>query len=135
MNEIALTVREKQQLLSVLRDLDPEAPSEKRQNPRRKVRLNLEIRAFSAGSSPIPVRAGLINVSPEGAGLIVSETLEVGNRLLLPLRFREGGGWLVLAEVRNCARLSHGQFKVGCLFREKIEDPDSNAQPPGDWLV
>ena len=135
MNEMTLTVREKQQLLSVLRDLDPESPHEQRRSARRKVRLSLQIKAFESGSAPYPVRAALINVSPDGAGLMVSEDLEVGHKLLLPLRFREGGGWLVLAEVRNCTRVRQGQFKVGCFFREKIEDSAGTAQPPSDWLL
>ena len=52
--------------------------------------------------------------------------LATGDKFVLPLRFDEGGGWLVLCEVRNCRRLASGHFKIGGHFIERIEDAAGN---------
>jgi len=81
------------------------------------------------------VRATVLNVAARGAAVRVKQRLQKGDKLLLPLAFREGGGWLVLCEVRNCTPLDRGFFKVGCVFKEKIDDPTGQARPPLDWIL
>ena len=134
MEDISLTSQERHQLMSVLREMDDHAPAESRKGARHKVELKTSIRVIGQRkTSRVP--ATLMNVAPEGAGLTTSTEIEEGKRFLLNLRFREGGGWLVLCEVRNCARLEDGKFKIGGRFVEKIEDPKGDGKPPLDWLL
>lgn len=133
--QVQLTTSERQQLLAVLRDMDPAVPAEKRRRPRRKVSQSLWLRRI-ARDEKFPIqRATLVNSSPAGVGLLCAHVLPEGERFVIPLRFLEGGGWLVLCEVRNCRRLSDAHFKVGAKFIDKIEDEVGNARPPADWSV
>jgi hypothetical protein len=133
MDSPTLTAEERHQLLAVLRELDQKSPTEQRRGPRRKVQLNLEIRLLGEkrlGRMP----AILVNVAARGVGLQVERPMKVGQKFLLPLRFVEGGGWLVLCEVRNYLplRVAH---KVGAKFLDRIDDPDGTSKPPMDWLM
>ena len=133
MDSATLTAEERHQLIAVLRELDREAPTEQRRNPRRKVQLNLWIRPLgekSLGRMP----AILVNVAARGVGLHVERPMKAGQKFLLQLRFIEGGGWLMLCEARNCTplRMAH---KVGAKFLDRIDDPDGTAKPPMDWLM
>ncbi|HVX86154.1 MAG TPA: PilZ domain-containing protein [Phycisphaerae bacterium] len=136
--QVQLTTNERQQLLAVLREMDPAAlaaPTEKRHKPRRKVAQKLWLRRI-AQDEQFPIQqATLVNTSQTGVGLLCPQRLPQGERFVIPLRFVEGGGWLVLCEVRNCRRLSESHFKVGAKFIDKIEDHSGTARPPGDWTV
>jgi hypothetical protein len=131
---ITLTADERHQLLSVLRELDHDAPPEQRANLRRKVHLSLEIRPLPVRQSNI-LSANLLNVSTQGVALKVEKSFAKGAKFLLPLKFSEGGGWLVLCEVRNSTRLPKGLWKVGARFIDRIDDPKGNSKPPMDWLL
>jgi hypothetical protein len=134
MNAISLTADERHKLLAVLRELDEGAPAEKRRQARRKVQLDVPVRMV--GRRPAKtVKSMLIDVSARGVALIVGQELEKGEKLVLPLRFREGGGWLILCEVRNASALPHGRCKVGAKIVDRIDDPEGNARPPMDWLI
>ena len=61
----------------------------------------------------------VLNVAARGAGLRLKQRLRKGDKLLLPLTFREGGGWLVLCEVCNCTPLDRGFFKIGVQVQRK----------------
>jgi hypothetical protein len=132
--QVQLSASERRQLLSVLRELDPAAPAEKRHKPRRKVAQNLWLRRIARDEKFPLQKATLINTSPSGAGLLCAGPLRVGERFVIPLRFAEGGGWLVLCESRNCRRLSDSHFKVGARFIDKVEDESGSTRPPADWL-
>ena len=135
MEEVALSTKERHQLLSVLRELDPASPPEKRRQARRDVLLTVAVRIVVDCGQLEKVRATVLNVAARGAGLRLKQRLRKGDKLLLPLAFREGGGWLVLCEVRNCTPLERGFFKIGCKFKEKIDDPTGQARPPLDWIL
>ena len=132
MEEISLTTEERHQLLSVLRELDPKAPEESRRGPRRRVQLNLTIRPLGERAARMP--ALLVNVATQGVGLQLERPLKQGQKFLLNLRFAEGGGWLVLCEVRNIRSLRLA-YKVGAKFLDRIDDPDGTAKAPLDWLI
>jgi len=90
----------------------------------------------------IPINSIIVNVSVQGVGIILSKALAKSAKFILPLRFSEGGGWLVLCEVRNCVSVLQvipnqyqRQWKVGARFLERIDDPKATAMPPLDWLV
>ncbi len=118
MSTSELTAQEKKQLLAALRELSPRDNAERRRNKRRDVRLNLCIRKIKSGKlQASPGKKGLravsevdmftatvINVAAAGVGLMVRKPLDSGDKLLLPLRFREGGGWLVLCEGAGTAK-------------------------------
>ena len=149
MSTSELTAQEKKQLLAALRELSPRDNAERRRNKRRDVRLNLCIRKIKSGKlQASPGKKGLravsevdmftatvINVAAAGVGLMVRKPLDSGDKLLLPLRFRVGGGWLVLCEVRNCQKQESGRYKVGARFVDRIEDPEENARIPMDWIL
>ena len=139
MQNTELSAKERQQLLAVLRDLDETAPAEKRREMRRKVLLNMWIRKIGPSrrhaQSVALIRASVVNVSAQGVGLLCSQPLSKQDRLVLPLRFREGGGWLVLCQVRNCQTTPNGEFRIGARFLDRIEDADGDAKVPMKWVL
>ena len=133
MDNVNLTIQEKHQLLAVLREMDGNAPKEKRREPRRNIVMRLWIRPIihrKCGRQ----RAMILNVAPRGVGLVSRQPLAKGQKFVLPLRFEEGGGWLVLCEVRTCVVIVDGH-KIGAKFLDRIEDPKGSAAPPMDWLL
>ena len=142
MSATELTQEERRKLIAVLRDLDVNGPPERRRTPRRKVLVNLWIRKVKAAgtlrekTADVDMFTGtIVNVSQKGVGLLVTRELAVGDRFVVPLRFNEGGGWLVLCDVRNVTRTATGRYKIGAQFTERMEDPDGNAKVPLDWLM
>jgi hypothetical protein len=133
--ESTLSIEERHQLVSVLRQLDPQSPSEQRRSPRRKALVNLWIRRIGKSRSKALARLVLVNVSQTGVGFLSKAGFESGEKFVMPLRFDEGGGWLVLCEIRNLKALPNGHYKVGAKFLERIEDPSGDARIPGDWLA
>lgn len=128
-----LTAHEKRQLLAALRELDAQAPIENRRQPRRNVQLNVGIQpAYKAACGLLAAK--LLNVSAGGIGLEMPTALHRGQRFAVNLRFREGGGWLVLCEVRNC-RPAKDAFRVGAEIVKHIEDPDGTARIPRTWGI
>lgn len=133
MDNVNLTIQEKHQLLAVLREMDGNAPKEKRREARRNIVMRLWIRPI-ANRKCGRQRAVILNVALGGVGLVSRQALEKGQSFILPLRFEDGGGWLVLCEVRTCAASKDGH-KIGAKFVDRIEDPKGNAAPPMDWLL
>jgi hypothetical protein len=133
MHSPTLTTEEKHQLLSVLRAFDRNAPAEQRRQIRRKVQVRVTIRTLEA--SPTFIKSTIVNVSARGAGLLLSQPLPKKAKFLFPLRFAEGGGWLVLCEVRSCVAQPQRQWRIGARFLEHVEDPRDTEEPPLDWLL
>ena len=132
-NDSNLTAQERHQLLAVLREMDGNAPAEKRREARRNIVMGLWIRPIRHRKCGRQ-RATILNVATRGVGLTTLHPLSKGQKFLLPLRFQEGGGWLVLCEVRSCVSSKEGH-KVGAKFLDRIEDPKGNASPPMDWML
>ena len=132
MNAI-LTEKERSQLVTVLRELDKTAVKERRHQVRRKTLINLWMQRINKSAGPKFAEVVLVNVATRGVGLLSKVAYLPGEKVVLPLPFVEGGGWLVLCEVRNCRKLVCGQFKVGCRFVEKIEDEHGAAKIPDHW--
>jgi hypothetical protein len=128
-----LTAKERHQLIAVLRELDDRAPSEKRRQPRRKVQVDVGIQTTGKGACGL-ISAKLVNVAAGGIGLEMANAMRKGQRFALHLRFREGGGWLVLCEVRNCRPMGDA-FRVGAEFMKRIEDPEGTARIPKSWAI
>lgn len=135
MSDVALTPKEKHQLLAVLRELDRRAPAEKRQLPRRPVVMRIRINAVAMGKVQKSQWAILHDVAASGLGLRMSSAIEKNSHFLARLKFREGGGWLVLCEVRNCTAWEDGEFIVGARLVDRIDDPDGKTRPPLDWIL
>jgi hypothetical protein len=133
MHDPALTTEQRHRLLTVLRELDVHAPPEQRRHPRRNVQLTVTLRPLGERRAA-PRPALLINISVEGVGLQVENPLDQGRKFLLPLRFVEGGGWLVLCEVRSCSPFRRA-FKLGARILDHIDDPTGTATSPMDWLL
>ncbi len=129
-----LSLDERHQLLSVLREMDPAGLPENRRKPRRKVSMNLWLRRIAKGATFPIQKVSLINASQAGAGLLCPQPLGTGERFVIPLRFAEGGGWLVLCETRNCRAVSQSHYKVGARFIDRVEDPEGTTRTPADWL-
>lgn len=133
MDNLTLSAAERHRLLSVLQELDHDAPPEKRTNLRRKVRVQENIRIVEENNAPST--SIIVNVSANGAAIVLSRPLPKKAKFILPLRFRDGGGWLVLCEVRNCVAQPRREWKIGARFVDRIEDPRGTAKPPMDWLL
>ena len=133
MNSPTLTLEEKHQLLSVLRELDPKAPAEQRRALRRKVHVEVPIRTL--GQNPAVLKSTIVNTSASGAAFVVNAPLPKKAKLLLPLRFCEGGGWLMLCEVRNCVPYPKRHWRIGARFLDHMDDPQGTAKVPLDWLL
>jgi hypothetical protein len=132
-NNISLTAHERHQLLRVLREMDQDSPIEKRRESRRKVFHKIWIRAIQQRRCS-RLRATLVNVAANGVGLEASVALLRDQRFVLPLRFQDGGGWLVLCEVRSCTATKVG-YRIGARFRDRIDDPTGTSTVPMDWLM
>ena len=136
MEEVALTRQERDQLMAVLRELDGGAPVEQRRAPRRRVFIHIAVRSVSAEERKLTLLRGTVcNIAQTGVGIRLRKPLAEGSKFMLPLRFREGGGWLVLCEVRNCEKIGEREYRVGGRFVDRIDDPTGESQPPMDWLM
>lgn len=140
MDTAELSSKERQQLMGVLRELDGTA-TERRRDKRRPVTVKLYVRRVKAASQQkTPDEIGLfsaivVDVAAHGVGLQLRHSLDSGDKIVLPLRFREGGGWLVLCQVRSCTAAGGGNFRVGAKFLERLDDPEGIAKVPVDWLL
>lgn len=135
MPDAQLTAQERHELLRVLRDLDPGAPKESRQHPRRKVLMHMELRRIVKNALGPITRVVVMNVSRVGVGFISKTPIAKGQHFVVRFRFAEGGGWLLLCEVRNTAPLANSQTKVGAKFIDRLEDDTGRSSVPADWLV
>lgn len=135
MTDAQLSSRERHQLLTILRELDPAAPPEARKHSRRPVALDVTIRVLGGKLGITLLKAKLVNVSLKGLAMTLSRPLHPGDRLAVPLRFDDGTGWLALCEVRNARSLRPGAFRAGLQILERIEDPDGTARTPMDWVL
>jgi hypothetical protein len=132
--EAVLNSKERFELVSVLREMDPTAPREHRRSPRRKTLISLWMQRLGRNNARAITKVMLVNVSEVGVGFLGKAACVAGEKFVLPLPFNEGGGWLVLCEVRNCRKLASGHFKMGAKFLDRIEDKSGDAKIPGDWL-
>jgi hypothetical protein len=135
MEQTALNPEEHKKLLSVLRELDTRTPAEKRRHNRRNTLLDLWIQPINEGGKRSVLKATLVNVAARGVGVDLKQPLPIGHKFLLRLRFREGGGWLVLCEVRNCRRHDEGLYRLGGQFLDRVDDPYGDVKPPFDWTL
>jgi hypothetical protein len=140
MDTAELSSKERQQLMDVLGEMNGTA-TERRRDKRRPVTVKLYVRRVKAAShKKITDEVGLfsaivVDVAAHGVGLQLRHALEAGDKIVLPLRFREGGGWLVLCQVRSCSPAGEGSFRVGAKFLERLDDPEGIAKVPVDWLL
>ncbi len=133
MNTMVLSREQTHKLRAVLQDLDPTAPQEQRLWPRHKVSLDMWIRTISPRGRTGVFKIMAMNLSKRGVGLLSKKLLSVGEKFALPLRFDEGGGKLVLCQVRNCRRLENGHCRVGATFLAWAEDEDGTTAIPAEW--
>ena len=131
--EAILSEQERHELVGVLRELDPTAPRENRNVIRRKTLMSVWMQRLGRNDSRALAKIMLVNVSLNGVGLLSKTPCLKGEKFVLPLRFDEGGGWLVLCEVRNCRKLASGYFKIGGRFIDRMEDDKGVAKIPEDW--
>src|ERR1035437_3041409 len=130
-----LNGEERYQLVRTLRNMDPIAPREHRRTLRRKVLMSLWMQQLEKNKTPRLSKITLVNVSLNGVGVLCQTSSRMGEKIVLPLSFHEGGGWLVLCEVRRCRRLASGFYLIGGCFIDHIhiEDEKGVAKIPGDW--
>ena len=134
MSTVVLTPEQTHTLRAVLQEMDPAAPAEQRLWPRHKVALDMWIRTISPRGRTGVFKVMAMNLSKRGVGLLSRRLLSMGEKFALPLRFDDGGGKLVLCQVRNARRLSNGHCKVGATFVTWIDDNEGNAKIPDDWV-
>jgi len=129
-----LTYDEVLQIKNVLRDLDPTAIQEKRRFPRQKTALELYVRKLAPGARHALFKVLMVNTSKRGVGILAPRVMNLGERFVLPLRFDDGGGWLVLCSVRNRRKLAGGHWKIGAEFLAWVEDESGKTRIPAEWF-
>lgn len=133
MSTVSLTSEQRHCLTAVLQDLDPSAPHESRRWSRHNVLMSMWIKKLSRKGKKSLFRISAVNISKRGVGLISRQQLSVGERFVLPLRFEDGGGRLVLCQVRNNRPTEDGQHRIGALFMAWVNDDQGDAAIPADW--
>jgi hypothetical protein len=135
--ETTLSQAESTRLISVLKELAGEPPVvEHRRYKRRSVAMGVWVKFISQGRARHQsCRVMLNNISARGVGILSLRPLAMGDRVVLRLPFKEGGGWLVLASVRNCIPTGQGSFRAGAEFVSWTEDPTGETPIPRDWVV
>jgi len=137
MTQTALSPSEIQQVLEVLHDLARDkAPANQRAADRRKVALPLWLRRLpGAGSDRSQLfRIMAVDISRKGIGCLSRRKMGLGENFVLPLRFTEGGGELVLCRVRYARQLQSGHYRLGAEFMATTPDPTGRARIPREWL-
>ncbi len=139
MTQLLLSEQERTYLISVLKELDPSAPKEKRAAIRRKINIELATRRLSSDAPQLPQKITLVNISRNGLAFLTDSPLTIDEKFVVPLEFTDenanrDGGWLVLCQVKNIRRVQSGHFRVGGKFIDRINDPNSTARIPKGWL-
>ena len=134
MSTVTLSREEKHRLSAVLRSMDPTAPKENRRWLRHKVLFDLWIKKVSRRGKKALFKVLAINVSKRGVAIVSPQKLSIGERFVMPLRFDDGGGRLVLCQVRDCRTLPSGEHRVGAYFIEWIEDTTGTTPIPAAWM-
>ena len=139
MSQLALTVEEKAQLLDVLSGLDPthqSIPPEQRRSRRRGVLewMPVQLMPRFDGDKMRLLRVLIKDVSAGGAGIYARRPFASGDRFVLPIRFREGGGKLFLSQVVFSRPASPRHHAIGAKFIAAIDDPDATVAVPREWL-
>ena len=130
---LLLTDQQRHCLTAVLQDMDPTAPRECRRWPRNRVLLTMWVRKLSRKGKPALFRISAVNFSKRGVGLLSRQQMSVGERFVLPVRFEDCGGRLVLCQVRNSREMEDGQFRVGAIFTAWVDDAFGDTPIPADW--
>ena len=134
MSMVSLTPEQTHTLVAVLGELDPLAPRENRRTQRHKVALDLWIRKLSPTGRHAVFKVMAANLSKRGVALFSRRKMSVGERFVLPLRFDDGGGRLMLCQVRNSRELAGGHQKIGGQFIAWVTDDDGLAKIPDEWV-
>ena len=134
--ETTLTPDETCRLVAVLKDIAGDTIVEHRRYKRRPVAMGLWVRFVTQGRARHPLcRVMLLNVSARGMCMLLQQPVHAGDRVLLRLPFEEGGGWLVLATVRNCQPTGQGTFRAGAEFVCWVDDPTGDVAVPREWVL
>lgn len=75
----------------------------------------------------------LADASRRGVGFLSKRIFQPGETFVVPLRYAEGGGSLVLCRTRHCRRTESGHYRVGAEFAATLPDPDGTAKIPAEW--
>lgn len=88
--------------------------------------VNLRARIQKVGATDFPTHEGqILNVSPSGVGVLVSQAVEAGT--LLSVELINAGGSVVktiLACVVHVAGHPNGQFSLGCNFIRQLQEEE-----------
>jgi PilZ domain len=77
------------------------------------------VRSGTAGLAP-NLAAGLVNVSEEGAAVLVNARARVGEEVEVVFRRPVGAPLKVDADVRWCNAIGCGQYEAGVQFRRRL---------------
>ncbi len=137
MSTPTLSQTERRQIVSILAELKRSGEeSLGRRHQRRAVTQTLWLKRLPRPDLPRPAafRIQTGDVSLKGIGFFSRRRLMAGELVVLPLQFKEGGGMLVLCEVRHCRSEPRGGYRVGVEFTETLPDPEVNERIPPAWL-
>ncbi|MGC9260733.1 MAG: hypothetical protein ACP5I8_11760 [Phycisphaerae bacterium] len=136
MSATSLSQNERQQIVQIIENLKQEGESLGRRHRRRPVRQIMWLKRLPRPERPrsATFRVNLEDVSLKGMGLFSRRHLQRNEYVVAPLQFREGGGMLVLCQIRFCRELPEGGYRVGAEFDETLADPTGTTRIPQAWL-
>lgn len=129
----SLSKQEVQQLLAILTGKDS---VENRRHPRHRVAQPVWVKRFAQSQRKRHelFKVMLTDASRRGVGLLSKRIFQTGESFVVPLRYAEGGGSLVLCRTRFCRSTESGHYRVGAEFAATIPDPDGKTRIPVEWI-
>ncbi|MDA8378049.1 MAG: PilZ domain-containing protein [Planctomycetia bacterium] len=136
MRTTSLSQNERKQIVQIIENLKQEGEALGRRYRRRPVRQIIWLKRLPRADRPrsAAFRVNLEDVSLKGMGLFSRRHLQKNEFVVAPLQFREGGGMLVLCQIRFCRELPQGGYRVGVEFDETLSDPTGTTRIPQVWL-
>lgn len=128
-----LTKQEVQQLLTILTG---KSSSEQRRHPRHRVAQPVWVKRFAQSERKRNelFKVMLTDASRRGVGFLSKRIFQAGESFVVPLRFAEGGGTLVLCKARFCRTTESGHYRIGAEFAATVPDPEGKAKIPVEWI-
>ena len=114
---------------SLIRDLKCDArPDERRANPRAPTRSRVQVIPVVPGTrAPVAQSIRVRDISRNGLGLVTSERIEEGSRMLVMLPKSATETFVLLCEVARATRLQADAYGIGVRMVRRVTDSERIA--------
>lgn len=127
-----LTAEQFDQIVSSLRCDDPGVrSSEKRENPRVGMRVQIDIFTLSNDGPPKRTRVWLRDFSATGIGFIHTQPMKPGSALVVCLRKGRNDTLRLLYQVVRSVHIDDTQFIIGAKLERMLDAAAGSASPEG----